>query len=70
MILALIISDFKLDLEIFSSLLHDTGLKKLRDFARIIGATSMKDRKHRIVLKIPLPTQQSLVRHARANKRK
>ena len=63
MILALMICNFTLDLELFATLFtHRTGLKKLTDLARIIGALPNKEDKKFITLKVPLPTQVSLVK--------
>lgn len=63
MILALIICNFVLDLEMFATILKNRmGLKKLTDIARIIGAVSNKEDKKVITLKIPLPTQVPVVK--------
>ncbi|CAD1477762.1 unnamed protein product, partial [Heterotrigona itama] len=61
MILALMICNFTLDLELFATLFtHRTGLKKLTDLAKIIGALPNKEDKKFITLKVPLPTPASL----------
>ncbi|KAK1128821.1 hypothetical protein K0M31_019965 [Melipona bicolor] len=63
MILALMICNFTLDLELFATLFtHRIGLKKLTDLARIIGALPNKEDKKFITLKVPLPTPASLVK--------
>ncbi|PBC25428.1 uncharacterized protein LOC107993276 isoform X1 [Apis cerana] len=63
MILALIICNFTLDLELFSTIFsHRMGLKKLTDLARIIGALPNKEDKKIITLKIPLPAPVSIVK--------
>ncbi|XP_044011698.1 DNA-directed RNA polymerase I subunit rpa49 [Aphidius gifuensis] len=69
LILGLMISDYTLNLELFATMISGkTGLKKLNELARIIGARSSKDNTLNIVLKLPLPPQQSLVKRGR-NKR-
>ncbi|KAF7997136.1 hypothetical protein HCN44_005413 [Aphidius gifuensis] len=61
LILGLMISDYTLNLELFATMISGkTGLKKLNELARIIGARSSKDNTLNIVLKLPLPPQQSL----------
>lgn len=63
MILALIIYNFSLDLELFSTLFsHRTGLKKMTDLARIIGALPNKQDKKIVTLKVPLPAPVSVVK--------
>lgn len=66
LILALTISNFALDLELFRVMLATrTGLKKLTDLARIIGAVPNKDDKKIITLKLPLPAPAPLVKKGR-----
>lgn len=68
MILALMICNFTLDLELFATLFtHRTGLKKLTDFARFIGALPNKEDKKFITLKVPLPKPMFLLKR-RKNK--
>ncbi|XP_017762089.1 PREDICTED: DNA-directed RNA polymerase I subunit RPA49-like [Eufriesea mexicana] len=63
MILALIICNFSLDLELFSTIFsHRIGLKKLTDLARIIGALPNKEDKKIVTLKVPLPAPVSVVK--------
>lgn len=63
MILALIICNFTLDLELFATIFsHRMGLKKLTDLARIIGALPNKEDKKIITLKIPLPAPVSIIK--------
>nr|XP_033332439.1 DNA-directed RNA polymerase I subunit rpa49-like isoform X1 [Megalopta genalis] len=66
MILALIICNFILDIELLATTFsHKIGMKKLLDLARIIGATSTKEDKKIITLKIPLPPAAVLRRSKR-----
>ncbi|XP_043788236.1 uncharacterized protein LOC122712538 isoform X1 [Apis laboriosa] len=63
MILALIICNFTLDLELFATIFsHRMGLKKLTDLARIIGALPNKEDKKIVTLKIPLPAPVSIIK--------
>lgn len=63
LILALTISNFKLDLEQFRVILkRKTGLKKLMSFVKIIGAVSSKQDKNIIMLKLPLPSPVSIIK--------
>ncbi|KYM76270.1 Pterin-4-alpha-carbinolamine dehydratase 2 [Atta colombica] len=56
LILALTISNFTLDLEMFRFMFKKrTSLKKLMDLTKLIGAVSSKDDKKIIVLKVPMP---------------
>ncbi|XP_015122477.1 uncharacterized protein LOC107044916 [Diachasma alloeum] len=62
LILTLMISNFKLDLEMFATLLTGRlGLKKLLELARLIGAVSVKTDKKIVFLKVPLPAAPTLV---------
>lgn len=66
LIIALTISNFALDLELFRVMLTTrTGLKKLTDLAKIIGAVPDKTDKKIITLKLPLPAPTSLVKSKR-----
>jgi len=66
LILALTISNFVLDLELFRVMLETrTSLKKLTDLAKIIGAVTTKDDKKVITLNVPLPPPVSLVKKGR-----
>lgn len=66
LILALTISNFTLDLELFRVMLEiRTSLKKLMDLAKIIGAVSTKEDKKVIMLKVPLPPPLSLVKRGK-----
>ncbi|XP_034940522.1 DNA-directed RNA polymerase I subunit RPA49-like [Chelonus insularis] len=61
-ILALMINNFKLDLEVFSKCFHSTfGIKKLLELAKIVGAVPLKDDKNVIVLKVPLPPPGNII---------
>lgn len=63
LILALIASDFELNVELFRIMLTTrTSIKKLMDLARIIGATPTKDDKKIITLKVPLPEPITLIK--------
>ncbi|XP_043249366.1 uncharacterized protein LOC122395659 [Colletes gigas] len=63
MILALIIYNFVLDMELFATIFnHRMGLKKLTDLAKIIGAVPNKEDKKIITLKVPLPPPVSIVK--------
>lgn len=63
MILALIINNFTLDLELFATIFsHRMGLKKMTDLARIVGALPNKEDKKLITLKVPLPTAVPVVK--------
>lgn len=63
LILALTISNFMLDLELFRITLETrTSLKKMMDLAKIIGAVSTKEDKKVIMLKVPLPPPMSLIK--------
>lgn len=54
MILALIINNYALDIELFVTIFsHRTGLKKLTGLARIIGALPNKEDKKIVTLKVP-----------------
>ena len=56
MIIALMIGNFKLDIDLFATIVPGSrGLKNLSDIARIIGAVPTKDNKKIFVLKIPIP---------------
>lgn len=60
MILALLINDYTLDLELFATEIGGRiSLKKMTDFARLICAIPLKDNKKIVVLKLPLPTSSS-----------
>ncbi|XP_017794820.1 PREDICTED: uncharacterized protein LOC108576358 [Habropoda laboriosa] len=66
MILSLIIYNFTLDLELFASIFsHRLGLRKLVDFAKIVGAVPTKENKKIIQLKIPLPAPLAIVRRGK-----
>ncbi|XP_003399797.1 uncharacterized protein LOC100645462 [Bombus terrestris] len=66
MILALIINNFTLDLELFATIFsHRMGLKKMTDLARIVGALPSKENKKLITLKVPLPATASVVKKGR-----
>lgn len=68
LILALTASNFELDLELFRTILkRKTGLKKLMNFVKIIGAVSSKKDKNIIILKVPLPSV-SLVKKGKKGK--
>lgn len=70
LILALIISNFELDLEQFRVILkRKTGLKKLMNFVKIIGAVSSKKDKNIIMLKVPLPSPVSLVQRGKKSRK-
>ena len=63
LILALTISNFVLDLELFQIMLETrTSLKKLTDLAKIIGAMPTKEDKKVIALKVPMPPPVALVK--------
>lgn len=63
MILALIICNFVLDIELFTTILNNRmGMKKLTNLARLIGAVPSKEDKKIISLKVPLPAQAPIVR--------
>lgn len=63
MILALIIYNFELDIELFATIFsHRMGVKKLTSLARIIGALPNKEDKKIISLKVPLPPPPSIVK--------
>ncbi|XP_076247779.1 DNA-directed RNA polymerase I subunit RPA49 [Calliopsis andreniformis] len=63
MILALIICNFTLDLELFATIFnHRMSLKKLTNLARIIGALPNKEDKKVITLKVPLPAPLSVIK--------
>ncbi|XP_012273280.1 uncharacterized protein LOC105695866 isoform X2 [Orussus abietinus] len=65
-ILALIISRFTLDLDLFSTLFHNKiGLKKLQDLSKIIGAVPLKGNKKIVILKIPLPVTSAVAKKSR-----
>lgn len=69
LILALTISNFILDLELFRITLEiRTSLKKLMDLAKIIGAVSTKEDKKIIMLKVPLPPPVSLIKKGKKKK--
>lgn len=69
LILALTISNFILDLELFRVMLETrTSLKKLMDLAKIIGAVSTKEDKKVIALKVPLPPPVSLVKKGKKSR--
>lgn len=62
MILALVICNFVLDIELYSTIFsHRTALKKLLRLARIIGALPNKEDKRLVTLKVPLPPPMSTV---------
>lgn len=66
MVLALVVCNFSLDVELFATIFkHRMGLKKLTDLARIIGAVPNKDDKKMVTLKVPLPAPVSVVRRGR-----
>ncbi|XP_014479544.1 PREDICTED: uncharacterized protein LOC106746914 [Dinoponera quadriceps] len=68
LILALTISNYTLDLELFRIMLGTrTSLKKLIDLAKIIGAVPNKDDKKMITLKVPLPAPVPVVKKGRKN---
>uniref|UniRef100_A0A0C9R1T9 POLR1E protein n=1 Tax=Fopius arisanus TaxID=64838 RepID=A0A0C9R1T9_9HYME len=61
-ILSLMISGFKLDLEMFGSLITGRlGLKKLLELARIVGAMPTKNDKRLVMLRVPMPSAPTLV---------
>ncbi|EFN68806.1 Pterin-4-alpha-carbinolamine dehydratase 2 [Camponotus floridanus] len=61
LILALMIWNFELDLEQFRVIMkRKTGLKKLLNFVKVIGAVSSKKDKNIIMLKVPLPSPSKL----------
>lgn len=63
MILALMIGNYKLDLDLFSTILSNTrGVKKFTELARIVGAVPLKDDKKMVVLKVPLPPPLRIMR--------
>lgn len=63
LILALTVSNFMLDLELFRIMLETrTSLKKLTDLAKIIGAVPNKNDKKIVALKVPLPAPVSLIK--------
>ncbi|XP_012231582.2 uncharacterized protein Polr1E [Linepithema humile] len=63
LILALTVSNFILDLELFRVMLETRiSLKKLTDLAKIIGAVPNKDDKKIITLKVPLPAPVSFIK--------
>lgn len=62
MILALIICNFTLDMELYATIFtHRIGMKKLVHLARIIGALPNKEDKKLVTLKVPLPAPVSIV---------
>ncbi|KAK2586264.1 hypothetical protein KPH14_001520 [Odynerus spinipes] len=66
LILGLIISNFVLDLELFSTVLNNrVGIRKLTDLAKIIAAVPSKDDKKAICLKLPLPSQAAIIKKRR-----
>ncbi|XP_076753590.1 uncharacterized protein LOC143425032 [Xylocopa sonorina] len=66
MILALVICNFTLDLELFATIFtHRIGLKKLTDLARLIGAVPQKGDKKVVTLKVPLPGPMSVLKKGR-----
>ncbi|XP_076663204.1 uncharacterized protein LOC143366219 [Andrena cerasifolii] len=66
MILALIINNYALDIELFVTLFsHRTGLKKLTGLARIIGAMPNKEDKKIVTLKVPLPGPLSVTKRGK-----
>lgn len=69
MILALIICNFVLDIELYATIFtHRIGLKKLMHLARIIGALPNKEDKKLVTLKIPLPAPISTVNKKKKKK--
>ncbi|XP_043276113.1 DNA-directed RNA polymerase I subunit RPA49-like [Venturia canescens] len=70
MIMALMLWNFTLDIELFITLFSNSrvGLKKFTDLARIIGAMPSKENKKLFCLKIPLPAPLSTVRKGRGKK--
>jgi len=70
LILALTVSNFMLDLDLFRVTIEmRTSLKKLMDLAKIIGAVTTKEDKKIIVLKVPLPPPVSLVKKGKKSVR-
>ncbi|XP_011255638.1 uncharacterized protein LOC105250936 [Camponotus floridanus] len=70
LILALMIWNFELDLEQFRVIMkRKTGLKKLLNFVKVIGAVSSKKDKNIIMLKVPLPSPVSFIKRGK-NSRK
>ncbi|XP_008548111.1 uncharacterized protein LOC103571653 [Microplitis demolitor] len=62
-ILALMVNDYKLDLDSFNE--HMTcrlSIKKLTELTRVIGAVPNKDNKQRVSLKVPLPNVTNVVK--------
>ncbi|XP_012063823.1 PREDICTED: uncharacterized protein LOC105627147 [Atta cephalotes] len=71
LILALTISNFTLDLEMFRFMFKKrTSLKKLMDLTKLIGAVSSKDDKKIIVLKVPMPPPVSPVKKTKKSAKK
>lgn len=62
-ILGLMINNYQLDLDMFSDHIKSRlGPKKLLDLSRIIGASTSKENKNSIALKLPLPPPPSLIK--------
>nr|XP_012144540.1 PREDICTED: DNA-directed RNA polymerase I subunit rpa49-like isoform X2 [Megachile rotundata] len=69
MILALIICNFVLDIELYSKIFsYRVGQKKLMHLARIIGALPNKEDKRLVTLKVPLPAPVSTVNKTKKKK--
>ncbi|KYN14092.1 PREDICTED: uncharacterized protein LOC108766111 [Trachymyrmex cornetzi] len=70
LILALTISNFTLDLEMFRLMFKKrTSLKKLMGLTKLIGAVSSKDDKKIIMLKVPMPPPVSPVKKTKKSVR-
>lgn len=68
MILALAINDYSLDLELFATEIGGRiSLKKMTDFARLICAVPLSDKKT-VVLKLPLPSPLTSFANRRVRK--
>lgn len=69
MILGLKLSNFTLDLNLFTTVLKSrVGIKKLGELARVVGAVPVKDNKNIVVLKLPLPPQLVVASKGRKKK--
>jgi hypothetical protein len=67
-ILSLMIWNFKLDLELFSSMFKiRIGIKKLLELAKWTYAVQHKDDKKSVIFKLPLPSQP--IKVTKKNKR-
>ncbi|XP_046435020.1 uncharacterized protein LOC124186923 [Neodiprion fabricii] len=69
LILGLTISNFTLDLNLFTTIIKNgAGIKKLGELARFVGAVPTKDNKNVVVLKLPLPPQLALAKKGKKKK--